>query len=149
MPDHTPGEFVRAAEIRLALAASMYERVAELAFGDRYIEMANVAMLVWSAGIDLISVHMLLDGETNLGTSASRRRFLRNRIVPVNRRLQLWAGWKGISRLHGFQHNLDLSETAFAANCRESARLFAGLNSLLPDPLRVPLDAYAWLDEVG
>ena len=126
----------------------MYERAAGLPFGDHYIEMANVAMLVWSAGIDPISVHMLLDGETNLGTSVSRRRHLRNRIIPANQTLRLEMGWKGISRLHGFQHNLELSEAAFAANCRESARLFAGLNSLLPDPLRLPQDAYAWLDEV-
>ncbi len=126
----------------------MYDRAAGLPFGDRYIEMANVAMAVWSAGVDLISVHMLLDGEMNLGTSASRRRYLVNRIVPSHRPLRLRPGWRGLSRLHGFQHNLDLSEAAFAANCRESARLFASLNSLLSAPLRLPPGAYAWLDEV-
>ena len=49
----------------------MYERGSDLPFADRYIELANVAMLVWSAGIDLISVHMLLNGETSLGTSVT------------------------------------------------------------------------------
>ena len=127
----------------------MYEQGADLPFGARYIEMANVAMLVWSAGIDLISVHMLLDGETNLGTSVSRRRYLRNRIEPANQTLRLEMGWKGIARLHGFQHNLHLSEAAFAATCHDSTLLFAGLNDLLPATLRLPPDAYAWLDEVG
>ena len=126
----------------------MCERTADLPFGDRYIEMANVAMLVWSAGVDLISVHMLLDGETNLGTSASRRRHLRNRLVPANRRLQLWAGWRGLSRLHSFQHNLQLGEAEFASNCHNSTLLFAGLDGLLSAPLRLAPDAYAWLDEV-
>ena len=126
----------------------MYEQAAGLPFGDRYIEMANVAMLVWSAGVDLISVHMLLDGETGLGTSSSRRRHLRNRLVPANGLLRLDVGWRGLSQLHGFQHNLQMSESEFAVNCRESVTLFSGLNSLLPAPLRLPPDAYAWLGEV-
>ena len=106
-------------------------------------------MLVWSAGIDFLSVHMLLDGETRLGTSVSRRRHFTNRILPAHRSPRLQAGWSALSRLHGFQHNLHLSETAFAANCHVSASLFADLNGLLPATLRLPPDAYAWLGEVG
>ena len=116
---------------------------------DRFIELANVAMLVWSAGIDLISVHMLLDGETSLGTSVNRRRFLVNRMVPANPHLQLRIGWRGLLRLHNFQHNLHLSGAEFATNCRFSALMFTGLNSLLPATLRLPPDAHGWLAEVG
>ncbi len=135
--------------MRLALALDMFERGRGQSFDERYIEMANVAMFVWSAGIDLISVHMLLNGETGLGTSSSRRRFLINRIVQGNRSLELRTGWAGLSRLHGFQHNLDLSEDEFAASCRDSNLMFAGLNGLLPAPLRLQSDAYGWLAEVG
>ena len=149
LPDHSPGDFIRASEVRLALALDMFEQDRGLPFGERYIEMANVAMLVWSAGIDLISVHMLLDGERDLGTSASRRRYLLNRIVPGNRSLQLRAGWGGLSRLHSFQHNLHLSQAEFAANCRDGNLIIAGLDSLLSTPLWLAPDVYGWLAEVG
>ena len=149
MPDRIAEDFVRAAEVRLRLAVDLYESDGGLRFLDRYIEMANVAMLAWSAGIDLISVHMRLNGETGLGTSASRRRYLLNRIVPARGQPQLEIGWRGLLRLHNFQHNLDLSEAEFSSNCRISATLFTGLSGLLPTPLRLPPDAYGWLAEVG
>ncbi len=106
-------------------------------------------MLVWSAGIDLISVHMLLDGETNLGTSVTRRRYLMSQIVTAGWSVRLRIGWTGLSRLHSFQHNLDLSENEFAANCRVSADLFTYLNGLLPAPLRLEPADYGWMAEVG
>ena len=149
LSDRPAEDFARAAEMRLRLAVDLYEEDADLLFGDRYIEMANVAMLVWSAGIDLISVHMLLSGETSLGTSASRRRYLVNRIVSANEPMGLQVGWRGLSRLHSYQHNLHLSEAEFASHCSSSSLLFAGLSSLLPTPLRLPPDAYGWLAEAG
>ena len=127
----------------------MYEQVRRLPFGDRRVEMANVAMLVWSAGIDVISLHMLLSGETGLGTSVTRRRYFSNRILPPLRSRRLQAGWQALARLHNFQHNLDLSEAEFAVNCHASASLFTDLSGLLPAPLRLPSDAYGWLAEVG
>ena len=149
MTERPPDAFVRAAQIRLALAASMYQQAGRERFDDRYVEMANVAMPIWSAGVDMISVHMLLNGETDLGTSASRRRHLTHRILPVNRHLQLRIGWRSLSRLHNFQHNLNLSEAEFAINCHDSELVVGGVNSLLPAPLRLSPDAYAWLAEVG
>ena len=148
MPERSLEDFVRAAQIRLALAASMYERANHLPFGDRYVEMANVAMLIWSAGIDLISAHMLWVGETNLGTSVSRRRHLLHRIMPANLSMPFRAKWGVLVRLHNFQHNLDMSEGEFTGLCRESEPFFADLNSLLPAELRLPSDAYAWLADV-
>ena len=148
LPDRPAEDFVRAAEARLRLAVDLYEGSGSLPFAHRYIELANVAMLAWSAGIDLISVHMLLNGERGLGSSASRRRYLLNRIVPANKQLRLEIGWRGLTRLHSYQHNLHLSEAEFATNCRDSALLFAGLDSLLPTPLQLPPDAYGWLAEV-
>ena len=127
----------------------MCDQARDLPFCDRSIEMANVAMLVWSAGIDLISAHILLNGETGLGTSVSRRRFLTNRILPAHRHLRLRIGWRGLSQLHSFQHNLNLSEAEFASNCSDSNLMFVGLNSLLPGPLRLSSGAYGWLAEVG
>ena len=148
MSERTPEEFVRAAEIRLELAASIYERAGHLPFSARNVEMANVATFLWSAGIDMISAHMLLNGETRLGRSVSRRRYLVNQILLTNWPVQLQSGWSVLSRLHNFQHNLDMRETAFTTNCRESAFFFAGLNNLLPTHLSLPSGAYAWLADV-
>ena len=131
------------------MAASTYEQVKRLPFGGRRVETANVAMLVWSAGIDVISVHMLLNGETGLGTSVTRRRYFSNRILPPRRSRRLQAGWQALARLHNFQHNLHLSQAEFAANCRASASLFSDLNALLPAALRLQASAYDWLAEVG
>ena len=149
MTERSPEAFVRAAQIRLALAASMYDRARLLPYSDQYVEMGNVAMLIWSAGVDMITAHMLWIGETNLGTSARRRRHLMYRVAPTNRPMRLQAGWSGLSGLHNFQHNYSLSEIQFTANCHDSVLVFAGVNSLLPAPLRLSPDAYAWLAEVG
>lgn len=149
MPERSSEEFVRAARIRLALAVSIYVQVEDSSFGDRYVEMANVAMLVWSAGIDLVSVHMLLNGEPVLGTSAGRRRYLRGRIRSAEWPRHLRTGWNGLVRLHNFQHNLSMVESDFADDCRLSAQTLASLNSLLPATLRLSPDSYGWLAEVG
>ena len=148
MSERSPEDFVRAAQIRLELAASMYERARHLPFSAGNVEMANVAMFLWSAGIDMISAHMLLNGETRLGRSVSRRRYLVKQILSTDWPVQLQSGWSVLSRLHNFQHNLDMRETAFTTNCRESASFFARLSNLLPVHLRLPSDAYAWLADV-
>ena len=149
MTERSPEAFVRAAQIRLALAANMYDRARLLPYSDQYVEMGNVAMLVWCAGIDLLSAHMMWVGETDLGTSVGRRRHLMHRIIPANTMLRLRSGWRALSQLHNYQHNYSLSQTDFAANCHDSVLVFAGVNSLLPAPLRLQPDAYAWLAEVG
>ena len=139
MPDRPAEDFVRAAEARLRLVVGLYEGGGRLPFADRYIELANVAMLAWSAGIDLISVHMLLNGERGLGTSASRRRYLLNRIVPANGQLRLEIGWRGLLRLHNFQHNLDLSQAVFAASCRDSNPDDRGIERYSPHRAASPI----------
>ena len=149
MSERAPEDFVRAAEIRLALAAEIYGRGGELPFIDRYVEMANVAMLVWSAGIDLISAHMMSSGEASLGTSVSRRRYLRSQVLAGNWPDRLLGGWGVLARLHNFQHNLSMAEFDFTDDCHVSAQMLAGLNGLLPATIRLPPDAYAWLADVG
>ena len=49
-------------------------------------------------------------------------------------------GWRGLLRLHNFQHSLDLSQAVFAASCRDSNLMIAALNGLLPTPLRLPIE---------
>ncbi len=73
--------------------------------------------------------------------------YLRAYLHQLYPEKELRVGWRHLSRLHNFQHNLDLPASRFVAACHESGRLFDELNGLLPSGLRLPADAYAWLLE--
>ena len=105
-------------------------------------------MLVWSAGIDLISALMLHSGAGNLASSTQRRRFLKDYLSSRYRLISDpldEIGWSWLAQLHNFQHNLDLPEWRFINACRHSGRFFALLNIHLPPSLQLPTAAYAWL----
>ena len=148
MNERQPRVFVRSAERRLRNASGIHHRAIGQPHDDALLDMADVAMLVWSAGIDLLSALMLLDGETRLGPSTRRRQFVRERLHPSYPHLDLMVRWTGLARLHNFQHNLYMPRAQFELACRRSSRLIDELNRLLPPELRLSPDAYAWLAEV-
>ena len=141
--------FVRSAERRLRNASDVYRRSGAQLYDDALLDMADVAMLVWSAGIDIVSALMLLAAESRLGSSSRRRRYVREQLDTAHPNLRLLAYWLSLARLHNFQHNLDMSQAQFQLDCRLSGMLIKGLNGLLPMDLRLPPNAYAWLAEVG
>ena len=152
MADRIAQDYIQSAQIRLEDAAGRIRQTSGQPFDDAFLELANVGMLVWSAGIDLISALMLHSGVTgNLGTSTRRRRFLKDylsaryRLIgdPLDE-----IGWWWLAQLHNFQHNLNMPEQRFISACRHSGGFFALLNSELPPPLRLPAAAYAWLPAV-
>lgn len=151
MPDRIPRtreDYLRSAESRLNSAGNRYRQGIGRPHEDVFLERADVAMLVWSAGIDVASALMLTLGSSNLGTSSTRFVFLRDQLrnsYPFIRKPMDAIGWSHLAQLHNYQHNLDLSERRFVTACRRSARFFAVLNGLLPAQLRLPDDAYAWL----
>ena len=148
MADRVAQDYIRSAQRRLRNAGEVYRQVSGRRYDDAYLELADVAMLVWSAGVDTISALMLTEGYTDLGTSTNRRQFLRRllrRHYPlVDKPLEV-VGWSYLVRMHNFQHNLDLPEPQFVDACNYSARFFAILNGLLPLRLRLPDDSYEWL----
>ena len=149
MPERLPEDFVRSAERRLRNASNVYVMASGQPYDEVFLEMADVAMLVWSAGIDTLSALMLLSGEPGLSTSSQRRRYVRQRLAPTYPHMRLLFLWTNLARLHNFQHNLDMPQSQFELDCRQSGRMIAELNGLLPAALRLRPDAYAWLGEVG
>ena len=150
MADRVAPDYVRSAQNRLEDAAGRIRQTDGQPFDDAFLELANVGMLVWSAGIDLISALMLHSGADNLGTSRQRHEFLKDYLS----RYRLTSdpldeiGWSWLAQLHNFQHNLDLTEWRFTTACRHSGRFFALLNIQLPASLQLPTVAYAWLAAV-
>ena len=149
MRERVPQAHIRSAHRRLSNAYDIYRQASDRRYDDAFLEFADVAMLVWSAGIDVISALMLLDGETTLSTSTQRRLYLRNTLDIAYPHLELRDGWRHLARLHNFQHNLDLPQAQFEAACRGSGKLIAELNELLPYELRLPSESYRWLVEAG
>ena len=151
MPERVAADYVRAARLRLAKAAAAWRQSSAQPYADAYLELADAATLVWSAGIDLISALMLAAGQSRLGSSTTRRRFLKAYLsdrLPRLRNPMNTIGWTYLVRLHNFQHNLDTPEDEFVDACRYSLSFFATLNALLPPPLRLPTATYTWLATV-
>ena len=145
MANRVPQDYIRSAQRRLNNAADLHRQASVRQYDDAFLELADVGMLVWSAGIDVLSALMLLDRYTNLGASSERHHYLRFRLHQLYPQRDLRMGWGHLAQLHSFQHNLDLPQISFVSACRHSSRLFDELNGLLPSVLRMPEDAYAWL----
>ena len=143
--ERDPADYLLMARRRLDQAADCQSAIQGKTYDAVFAELADLAMLVWSAGIDLLSALMRLDGYARLGDSNARRRFLYERLAARHPQMELQNRWPYLAQLHGFQHNADLSETRFRAACFEIAELFGALNALLPEPLRLPAASYAWL----
>lgn len=145
MADRIPQDYIRSARRRLDSAADSYREASARHYDDAFLELADVAMLIWSAGIYVLSALMLFDGYTGLGTSSQRHHYLRFELYRRHPQRDLRMGWGHLAQLHSFQHNLDLPQISFMGACRHSSRLFTELNDLLPAAHRLPQDAYAWL----
>ena len=149
MLERGPFDHLRSAQSRLSNAQYLYRQASGRQYDYAFLEFADVAMLVWSAGIDVISVLMLLDGQTNLGTSTNRRNYLKQNLDITHPHRDLWGSWRFLARLHNFQHNLDMPQSQFESACRGSGQLVSNLNELLPEGSRLPPNTFDWLLEVG
>ena len=148
MADRIPEDYLQSARRRLDNAADLYRQASTRHYDDAFLELADVAMLIWSAGIDVLSVLMLLDGHTRLGTSSERHHYLRYGLHALYPQRDLRFAWSRLAMLHNFQHNLDLPEPQFITACHRSGQLIGELNGLLPANLRLPPESYTWLQNV-
>ena len=149
MADRVPHDHLRAAQRRLSNASYIYRRANALQHEDAFLEFADVAMLVWSAGVDVASALMRLDGRSDLGTSSRRWRYITGILHAAHPEKELRTGWRYLARLHNFQHNLDMPREQFETSCRGSGGLIVELNELLPDDLRLPSEPLDWLLSMG
>lgn len=145
MAERTAPDYLLMARRRLDQAADRQSAIQGQTCDAVFAELADLAMLVWSAGIELLSTLMRLDGYTRLGDSNARRRFLYERLDARHPQMRLRNSWSYLAQLHGFQHNADLPEARFLEACLGAGVLLDLLNALLPEPLRLPAASYAWL----
>ena len=148
MDRRVPDDYLRAARRRLNAAAAIYRQSRVLHYDDAFLDYADIAMLVWSAGVDVTSALMLLDGRSALGTSTRRREYLTQTLHATYPDKELRSGWRHLARLHNFQHNLDMPQAQFESACHGSGHLINELNELLPEGMRLPPESYGWLIEV-
>ena len=148
MPSPVIQDFVRSAQLHLDNAFGMYMQVRERQYEEVFIELAYVASQVWNTGIALLSAIMQSDDISRLGTSSLRHNYLRYTLNDRYPNLDLLNNWPYLALLHNFQHNLALPELRFVGACHQSAVLIASLNGLIPEHLRLPDDAFAWLHDV-
>ena len=145
MAERTAPDYLLMARRRLDQAADRQSAIQGQTYDAVFAELADLAMLVWSAGIDLLSALMRLDGYTRLSDSNARRRFLYERLDARHPQMRLRNSWSYLAQLHGFHHNADLPEARFLEACLGAGVLLDLLNALLPEPLRLPAASYAWL----
>ena len=151
MPEPAAADYARAARLRMEKAAAACRQLSGQPYADAYLELADASALIWSAGIDLISALMLTVGKSRLGSSPTRRRFLKAYLsdrFPMLRNPLNTIGWTYLVRFHNFQHNLDMPEREFADACEYCLSFFSTLNIRLPPSLQLPTAAYAWLAAV-
>ena len=67
MPSRFPQDYLQSAQRRLTNAADLYRQTAARQYDDAFLELADVGMLVWSAGIDVLSALMARDGLRQAG----------------------------------------------------------------------------------
>ena len=77
MANRIPQDYIRSARRRLDSAADLYREASARYYDDAFLELADVVMLVWSAGIDALSALMLFDDHPGLGASSQRHHYLR------------------------------------------------------------------------
>lgn len=147
--ERVPHDHLQAAQRRLNNAFDIYRRASNRRYEDAFLEFADVAMLVWSAGVDVASALMRLDDQSDLGTSSRRWRYVTRVLHTTYPQRELRTGWRHLARLHNFQHNLNMPQSQFEPACRGSGQLINELNGLVPDDLRLPPESYGWLVRVS
>ena len=84
--ERVPHDHLQAAQRRLNNAFDIYRRASNRRYEDAFLEFADVAMLVWSAGVDVASALMRLDDQSDLGTSSRYADGVRWRYEPISPR---------------------------------------------------------------
>ena len=114
------------------------------------IARSNIAMLVWSAAIDIGSCLMIQE-ELRIprGYSMDITIFMTRRVGPKYPEIGLPGLWDDLVQLHNVQHRADHQSGRFSASCRNSHEAFATINQLLVPASRLAPESYEWLRNVG
>ena len=145
--------YLSLAEARLELAGLIYRQNPHCTTGTdiaSVIARSNIAMLVWSAAIDVgSSLMMQEESQIPRGYSTDITIFMTRTVGPKHPELGLPGLWDDLVQLHNVQHRADHQSARFNASCRNSHEAFATINLLLVPENRLSPTCYEWLAGVG
>ena len=147
------GSYLSLAGSRLELAGLIYRQFPDCTIDagiTSVIARSNIAMLVWSAAIDIGSCLMIQE-ELRIprGYSTDITIFMTRRVGPKYPEIGLPGLWDDLVQLHNVQHRADHQSGRFSASCRNSHEAFATINQLLVPASRLASESYEWLRDVG
>ena len=110
----------------------------------------NIAMLVWSAAVDIGSSLMIQEARRlPSGKSSDITTYISRNVDSDFPELGLRLIWRDLIRLHNIQHRADHQASRFTGYCRTSREVFASINELLIPANRLTPTSYEWLVTVG
>ena len=114
------------------------------------ITRCNIAMLVWTAAVDIGSSLMIQEARLlPSGRSSDITNFISKNIDTDFPELGLRLIWRDLIRLHNIQHRADHHASRFTGYCRTSREAFASINQLLVPANRLAPASYEWLGRAG
>lgn len=143
MADIPAATYLEYAESRLHEAGERCERALLRGYARNLGELAKVASLIWDGVMDILSALFTLDGDTPSGSSAALRRYAQKILTTDEYNL-----WRGLARLHNFQHKPGHTETVFRTACHDVATLVGLFNNRLPVSMQLSPDVLNWLATV-
>ena len=114
------------------------------------IARCNIAMLIWSAAVDIGS-SLMIQEERRIpaGNSSEITSFITRTLAGRFPLLELRTLWRRLVWLHNVQHRADHQPARFVVACRASLEAFATINQLLMPANRLTSMSYEWLGDVG
>jgi hypothetical protein len=145
--------YSRLCKARLESAAILHRQHPDCHFDtgiEALIIRCNIAMLVWSAAVDLGSSLMIQeDQRIPTGNSGEITEYITRTMARRLPLLDLSTSWRRPVWLHNIQHRADHQAARFAIACRSSLEAFATINQLLNPVSRLTPTSYDWLATVG
>lgn len=117
---------------------------------EALITRCNIAMLVWSAAVDIGSSLMIQeDRRLPTGNSSEITTYITRTMARRLPLLDLSTLWRRLVWLHNIQHRADHQAMRFEAACRAALEAFDSINRLLIPANRLTLTSFEWLGDVG
>lgn len=114
------------------------------------ITRCNIAMLVWSAAIDIGASLMIQEARRiPNGNSGEISLYIVRTVASRYPELGLPVLWRRLVQLHNVQHRADHEVQRFASACRTSVEVFERINQLLIPANQLTTLSYEWLVAVG
>ena len=113
------------------------------------ITRCNIAMLVWSAAVDIGSSLLIQeDHRVPTGNSSEITSYITRTIARQFPSLELPTMWRRLVRLHNVQHRADHPVSRFTDSCRSSHDAFASINQLLDPESKLDPASFNWLSSI-